>query len=130
VTVSIWLAIALGGALGAIARFGFSHQVYTWLGRDFVWGTLAVNILGSFLFGLLTVLLVEKWSLGIEWRMFFLVGFLGAFTTFSTFAFDTMMYFENGELAKALINMLVSVVTTVIAVGLGIWLAKQFISNS
>jgi len=125
----LWIAIASGGALGAMSRFAFSHLIYQWLGREFVWGTLAVNIVGSFVFGLLTVWLVEKWALSLEWRMFFLIGFLGAFTTFSTFAFDTYMYLETGEYLKALWNMLFSLVGTVIAMGLGIWVAKTFVSS-
>lgn len=126
-TSTIWLSIAAGGALGAVSRFAMSHQVYQWLGRDFVWGTLAVNLLGSFLFGILTILLVEKFELSIEWRMFLLVGFLGAFTTFSTFAFDTMMYLEAQEYMKAFWNGLLSLVGTVIAVGLGLWLARTWL---
>ena len=84
------LAIAGGGALGALGRFWVSTGVYRLLGRDFPWGTLAVNTLGSFLMGLLFVLFVERLAAAPEVRAALLVGFLGAFTTFSTFSMETL----------------------------------------
>ncbi|QCU89863.1 fluoride efflux transporter CrcB [Thiomicrorhabdus sediminis] len=124
--MNLWIAIALGGALGATARFAMSHQVYQWLGRDFAWGTLSVNVLGSFLMGLLSVIIIDKLALTTEWRSFLLVGFLGAFTTFSTFSYETMQYIQVGELSKAMLNILVSVVVCLVAVWLGLLAGKQF----
>lgn len=124
-----WWAIAAGGALGAVARFALSHQVYLWFGREFAWGTLAVNVLGSFAMGLLAVLLIDKWSLSNEWRVFILVGFLGAFTTFSTFSYETMQYIQVGEFAKAVANMAVSLIFTLSAVWLGLLSGRQFLSS-
>lgn len=121
-----WFAIAMGGALGATARFAMSHHVYQWFGRDFAWGTLSVNMLGSFIMGLSAILLVDKLGVSTEWRAFILVGFLGAFTTFSTFSYETMQYIQIGEMTKALLNISVSVVTCVVAVWLGMLAAKQF----
>ena len=121
-------AIAFGGALGAVSRYLLSHQIYLWFGREFAWGTLGVNVLGSFLMGVLTILLVEKWMVGLEWRMFFLVGFLGAFTTFSTFSYETLQYLQLGEMSKALANIAASLILTIGAVWLGMMLGRQWFS--
>ncbi len=121
-----WFAIALGGALGATTRFAMSHQVYQWFGREFAWGTLSVNVLGSFVMGLVAVLLVQKFDVSSEWRAFVMVGFLGAFTTFSTFSYETLQYIEIGEINKAFINIAVSIVTCLIAVWAGMLTARQF----
>lgn len=125
--MTFWLAIALGGALGAVSRFALSHQTYIWLGRDFAWGTLAVNLIGSFMIGLLTILLINKFAVSAEWRAFLIVGFLGSFTTFSTFSFETMQYIQIGELNKAMLNIAVSVVGCLIAVWIGLVAGKQFL---
>lgn len=124
-----WFAIALGGALGATARFAMSHQMYQWLGREFAWGTLSVNVVGSFVMGLLAILLVDKFDVSNEWRAFIMVGFLGAFTTFSTFSFETMQYIQIGELNKALINMAVSLIGCLIAVWAGLSVGRQFFTT-
>lgn len=119
------LAIAFGGALGAVARFLASTGVYRMAGRDFPYGTLAVNVLGSLLMGLLYILLVERASLGAEWRALILVGFLGAFTTFSTFSIETLNLIEAGEPLRALTNVLISVVSCLLAAWLGVLLGRQ-----
>lgn len=121
-----WLAVAAGGALGAVSRFAMSHQVYQWFGREFAWGTLSVNVLGSFIMGLVAVLLVDKLDASNEWRAFIMVGFLGAFTTFSTFSYETLQYIQIGELSKAVMNIGVSVVVCLLAVLLGMFIARQF----
>lgn len=122
-------ALAIGGALGAVSRFLVSHQVYEWFGREFAWGTLSVNVIGSFFMGLLTILFVEKWMVAIEWRMFFLVGFLGAFTTFSTFSYETVQYIQLGETLKAVGNMAASLLLTIAAVALGLIAGRQFLTS-
>ncbi len=119
------IAIAAGGALGALARYGMSNGVYALLGRDFPWGTLAVNLLGSFLMGLLFVLFLERLSLGPEWRGAVLIGFLGAFTTFSTFSIETLNLLESGAMLAAFLNMVVSVWLCVLLCWAGIILARS-----
>ncbi|HID00644.1 MAG TPA: fluoride efflux transporter CrcB [Piscirickettsiaceae bacterium] len=119
-----WLALALGGALGAVSRFWLSHHVYQWLGKQFAWGTLAVNVLGSFLMGFMAVWLVNKLAVSSEWRLFVMTGFLGALTTFSTFSFETLQYLQTGELGKALANVLISVLLCLLAVWLGFHAGK------
>lgn len=125
-TALAWFAIAMGGALGAVARFAMSHQVYQLFGRDFAWGTLSVNVLGSFVMGLVAVLLVDKFAVAQEWRAFIMVGFLGAFTTFSTFSYETMEYIQVGEINKAFLNIALSLVTCLVAVWAGMLAARQF----
>ena len=119
------LAIAGGGALGALARFYASAGIYRALGRDFPWGTLVVNVLGSFLMGLLFVLFLERLVTGPEVRSAVLVGFLGAFTTFSTFSMETLALIEQGALGKGLLNMLASVLLCVLACWLGVLLGRS-----
>ncbi len=119
------LAIAAGGALGALLRFWSSSWVYSLLGRAFPYGTLAVNLVGSLAMGFCYVWLVERSTLGPEWRALVMVGFLGAFTTFSTFSIETINLLEGGALSKALLNMVVSVVLCVMAAWLGMVAGRQ-----
>jgi len=119
------LAIAGGGALGALLRFGMSNSVYRLLGRDFPYGTMAVNVLGSLLMGFLFVLFVERMVVSEEWRSGLLIGLLGAFTTFSTFSFETLALFDAGAPIKALVNIIASVVLCLVATWLGLILGRQ-----
>jgi fluoride exporter len=119
------LAIATGGAAGALLRFWMSQGVYLLLGRGFPYGTLAVNILGSFLMGLLYVYLLDRSHIAPEWRAAILIGMLGAFTTFSTFSIETLNLFEQGEQFKALMNAVLSVVLCLFATWLGVIIGRQ-----
>ncbi|WP_201246850.1 fluoride efflux transporter CrcB [Halochromatium salexigens] len=120
------LVIAGGGALGAMARFGVSNGLYRWLGRDFPWGTLAVNGLGSYAMGLLFVFFVERGPVAPEWRAALLVGFLGSFTTFSTFSLETLALVEQGEAVRALLNVAGSVLLCLGACWFGLISARLF----
>jgi CrcB protein len=119
------LSIAAGGALGALSRFYVSGWVYGRLGRTFPFGTLAVNALGSLIMGLCAVLLVDRLPAPPAVRAFMLVGFLGAFTTFSTFSVETLGLIEQGESLRALLNVLVSVVICVTAAWVGMAAGRQ-----
>ena len=123
--ISQLLLIALGGAIGAVLRFAGSNAVYSLLGRDFPYGTLLVNVLGSFLMGILVILFIERMESTPELRAFFLIGLLGAFTTFSTFSIETFYLIEQGEIIKAGLNMLLSVVLCLIAVSMGVFLGRE-----
>lgn len=123
------IAVGLGGALGAMGRFWLSNQMYAWLGRDFAWGTLMVNVLGSFAIGLLTILMIEKLQMSVELRSFVVVGFLGAFTTFSTFSLETLMFLQQGAYEKAVINILANVFLCILAAWGGLILGRYFFLN-
>lgn len=123
------LAIAIGGSFGAIARFLVANGIYTVLGRNFPHGTLFVNVSGSFLMGLLTELMLQRFALAVEYRAAILIGFLGAYTTFSTFAIETLYLFEQGSLLKAWLNMLLSPLLCVVAVWWGLAWGRTLFSN-
>lgn len=122
-----FLFIALGGATGAVLRFVSQAMVYQVVGHSFPSGTLFVNVVGSFLMGLFTVILVEKFQLGAEWHMAIIVGLLGSFTTFSTFSIETLTLFEQGDMLKAFSNIILSVFLCIGAVWVGAYFAKQVI---
>ena len=120
-----WLAIALGGALGAVTRYALSLRIYAWLGRDYPWGTMGVNLIGSFLMGFLAILLTSRLQVESPLRNGLLVGYLGALTTYSTFAMDKLQLLQQGAYVKAGSYMLVSMLACLAAIILGTWLAKQ-----
>ena len=115
------IAVALGGAFGAVVRFLVSTGLYQWLGRGFPYGTLVVNVVGSFLIGLLTeAFFLQRVTLVFDYRAAILVGFIGAFTTFSTFSLETLYLIEQGSLTKAGLNIVVSVLGCLLAVWIGL----------
>ncbi|MEY3808205.1 MAG: hypothetical protein RI893_1181 [Pseudomonadota bacterium] len=115
------IAVALGGSFGAVLRFLVSSGIYQWLGRGFPYGTLVVNILGSFMLGLLTESLIQqRITITFEYRAAILVGFIGAFTTFSTFSLETFYLLEQGNLTKAALNIFASISACVLAIWIGL----------
>ncbi len=119
------IAIAGGGALGALLRYGVANGLHALLGRGFPYGTLAVNLVGSFLMGLLFVLLNERLVVAPEWRGFLLVGLLGALTTFSTFSIETLLLIQQADYAKALLNVVSNLLLCLVAVWAGLMLGRQ-----
>lgn len=115
------VAVALGGAFGAVMRFLVSTGVYQWLGRGFPYGTLTVNVIGSFLIGLLTeALILQRVAISLEYRSAILVGLFGSFTTFSTFSLETLYLIEQGNFTKAALNIVISVCACILAVWIGL----------
>ncbi len=104
------LAIGIGGFFGAISRFVISKQMAFLLGDDFPYGTLLVNAVGSFLLGFLSRYLLEHFIVTELVRVSLLIGFLGAFTTFSTFSYESIILLQEGDFSKAGINILSNVV--------------------
>lgn len=123
------VAIAAGGAVGALTRFWVANGIYEWLGRSFPHGTLFVNVSGSFLMGLLTELLLQRFALVAEYRAVLLVGFLGAYTTFSTFAIETLYLFEEGNPLKAFLNVFLSVALCLAAVWFGLIVGRRLFAG-
>ncbi len=106
-------------------RYLTSTGVHAVLGRGFPYGTLVVNVLGSLLMGVLTILMLERLSIGPEWRAGFLIGVLGAFTTFSTFSMETLNLIEQGDWFKALANVFLSTGLCLLAVWLGVLMGRS-----
>lgn len=122
-----WIAVAGGGAIGATMRYG----AFLWaerLPRGLPWGTLLVNVIGSVLIGIAFVLLVERGMLSPAWRSFVTVGLLGAFTTFSAFSLDAVMLFNAGEIIRAGLYILASVVLCLTAAMLAITLTRSIVA--
>jgi len=118
------LLIAFGGAAGALCRHWLMNAVNTWHHVLFPYGTLAVNVIGSLFIGIMYVLIVEKLSLHADWRNITIIGFLGAFTTFSTFSLEAVTLLENGQIMTALVYVLSSVVLCIIAVWVAMILTR------
>lgn len=122
--VTTILLIAGAGALGALSRYALSGSVYALLGHGFAWGTLVVNILGSLAIGLVMQLGLATDFFSPNVRTALTVGFLGAFTTFSTFSYETVSMIQDGAWAQAGLNILLNVAVCLVAVLAGLYLGK------
>ena len=121
------LAIGLGGAIGAISRHFMAHRVALIAGHGFPWGTLAVNILGSFAMGLLVTLLAQRYAPSQEVRGFLVVGLLGGFTTFSAFSMEAALLIERNTLGLAALYVGASVMLAISGLFAGIWAARALV---
>jgi len=122
--MNTYIAIAIGGAFGAISRYWVSESMEKVNETGFPLGTFSVNLLGSFLIGVLFVIFAEKLELAEEWRPLLIVGFLGAMTTFSTFSLDTLLLFQQGQYNTALFYIFSSVIACLFAAYAGIQLTR------
>jgi len=123
--LSNYLIIGLGGFLGAVARYSVALWVGQRWGRTFPLGTFVVNISGSFLISLLMSLFTERFMVSPQVRLFLVVGFIGAYTTFSTFEYETGTLLKDGEWSIALANVILSVIAGFVALKLGELIAKS-----
>lgn len=114
-----YLMIGAGGFLGAIARFAVGAYVGNKLGTRFPYGTFVVNVSGSFLIGLVLTLLAERTHWSTNWLYLVPIGFIGAYTTFSTFEYETVRIIQDGQIATALLNVSLSVIIGFAAVVAG-----------
>ena len=122
------LLVATSGAIGALGRWGLSSLVNYWCGTRFAYGTLVVNVLGCFLLGMV----MEAWTLFTfhdRVRLILATGFLGAFTTYSTFGIETFRFIETGAWHKAVANVSANLVVGILAVWLGVELVRLIAGN-
>ncbi|SDK17418.1 fluoride efflux transporter CrcB [Microbulbifer yueqingensis] len=121
------LAVALGGAIGAIIRYLVTVWTYPLTGGKFPLGTLIVNVTGSFLIGVVYVAIVERGMLSPEWRLLLMTGLFGALTTFSTFSLETLLLWHNEQPLMALAYILISLVLCLAATGAAIALTMKYL---
>jgi len=119
-----YLAIAFGGAAGAVSRYWLSTTVERFNGGAFPLGTFFVNVLGSFLIGVVFIIFAEKLHLVDQWRPIVIIGFLGAMTTFSTFSLDALLLFQQGNYNTALFYVLSSVTLCLFAAFSGMQITR------
>ena len=122
--MSTYIAIAFGGAIGAVSRYWLYSAVQRLHDSGFPLGTFVVNVLGSFLIGVFFVLLAEKAQIAEQWRPIIVVGFLGGLSTFSTFSLDALLLFEQGHYNTALFYIISSIVLCLIAAFAGMQLTR------
>jgi len=115
-----WIWLLLGGITGTAARYFLAGAVYQRLGTNFPYGTLVVNLIGCFLIGFFSAIVDDKFILGPYSRVFLMIGFCGAFTTFSTYMLETGNLLKDGETIRALMNILVSTAVGFLAYRLGV----------
>ena len=118
------IAIGLGGAIGALARYAVSSQITHVAGSAFPWGILIVNVAGCFLMGVIAELSALSWNLSPELRALLTTGILGGFTTFSAFALDTVVLSERGDMTATLLYVVGSVAGSVAALYLGLYVVR------
>lgn len=118
--------VAIGGAIGAALRHLANVAALRLVGSAFPWGTMAINIVGSLAMGVFIELLARRFNASSELRLFVATGLLGGFTTFSAFSLDVAVLWERGDMIPALGYALTSVVGSILALFLGLWLARSF----
>ena len=118
--------VALGGAIGAVGRYLTGVATVRLMGPGFPWGTVAVNVVGSFLMGVVVVLLARKF--GNAYAPFLMTGVLGGFTTFSAFSLDALTIYERGQAALAAAYVAGSVILSLAAIAAGLWAARGLVS--
>ena len=116
----IWLMVAAGGAAGSVLRFAVGRLAIQLLGTGTVWGTLFVNVTGSFALGFFLAYALQRGELSADLRAMVAIGLLGGYTTFSTLSYDTIRLLESGDLSRAGINILASLALGLAAAYLGI----------
>lgn len=119
-----WLAVAIGGALGSVARYALSSWIFDITSHKFPYATLIVNVAGSFVMGILFVVVVERAALPAEMRSLLMIGFIGAFTTFSAFSLDALGLWQNGHVLLSVIYMITTVILCLVAISTAIWLTR------
>lgn len=120
------LLVAIGGGIGASLRYLTNLGAFRLLGTNALWGTAAINILGSFAMGLFIEILARRFGGSAELRLFVASGILGGFTTFSAFSLDFVVLFERGDVGQAFAYVAISVIISIAALFAGLYLARTF----
>jgi len=120
-----YLVVLVGGGAGALARYVAASLIMTRFGGKFPLGTLVINVTGSFLIGFLMTIMTERFHLDPIWRLLLVVGFLGGYTTFSSFEWETYTAVREGALWTGMLNVVSSVTLGYVAVWLGVILARR-----
>jgi CrcB protein len=122
-----YLLIGLGGAIGSISRYVLSRMVYYSAGESFPYGTLAVNIIGCFLIGLLMSVMQERLVTSPNYRYLLVIGLLGGFTTFSSFSYETFELMRMGSITASLFNILYTVAGCLASTWCGYMIGKNIL---
>jgi CrcB protein len=122
------MAVALGSALGGLARWTVTIAVQSRAGLVFPWGTFSVNATGALLLGFLSRVALATPAISPEWRLFLTTGFCGGYTTFSTYSYETAILIEHGEYGRATTYALSSVVVSLVSMFLGFMLARLLLT--
>ncbi|MFQ3218895.1 MAG: CrcB protein [Paraglaciecola sp.] len=125
----VYLYIACGGAAGACMRFFMTQLILQWFGRGFPYGTLLVNVIGSFSLGFLYSLIAQRQMEAVLWKTALGTGLFGAFTTFSTFSVDTLMLLQQGLWIKGLLNIFLNLSCSLCAAWLGTVMVTTFVKE-
>ena len=125
--MELYLSIALGGALGALTRYGISTFFDANYSSLIPWGTMLANLIGSFLIGVIFIILQDKFQQNESLRGLLIIGFLGAMTTFSSFSLEALLLLQRGHYTSAIVYVLFSVVFCLLATLIGMYFARSWI---
>ena len=118
-----YIIIIIGGGIGSLFRYFTTQIVNTAFNNKFLFGTIVVNCIGALLIGFL-INIFDTYSLNMKWKLFIITGFLGGYTTFSAYSYETVNYMLNGNIKYTIINILVSNILCIVFVFIGIWFNK------
>lgn len=124
-----YLIVFLGAGLGGALRHGVNHAAFRLIGAGFPWGTLAINIVGSFAMGIVAEYAASKGNLPQQWQLFLTVGVLGGFTTFSAFSLEVALLYERGEVTAAGVYMLGSAMLAVAGLFIGLYVIRALVAS-
>jgi CrcB protein len=117
------LYIAIGGGIGALSRYFSSQFINSFINAKFPFGTMSVNCVGALAAGFL-INIFDMFSINVKWKLFLITGFLGGYTTFSTYSLETVQYLINGNIKHAVMNILSNNILCILFMLLGMWLNK------